>query len=774
MSSLLTGVRPLQWVGRAVPRHDAWDKVLGRTRYGADWWLPGMLHGKVLRSPYPSARIVRLDPTPALQVPGVVTVLTARDVPHNVIWTDVPGQTTVVGPLRARSQVLAEDRVRYAGEPVALVAAETEEAALEALERIVVEYEPLPGVYDPEEALAPGAPLVHEEGNLLARWQVRRGSVEAARSMADVVVEGVYRTQFIDHAYLEPEAGVAWIDADGVLTIRVSTQVIENYRHVAQVLGLPQNRVRVIGTYVGGGFGGKEDVTVEIFLGLLAWKTGRPVKMVWSRQESLLARPKRHPFVMRYRTGARRDGELVFQEIDLLADSGAYAYLSALVLLYSVVTATGPYRVPHVSVDARVVYTNNPPTSAMRGFGAMQVAFAYESQMDELARRLGLDPVSVRERNALRKGDALPVGQVLETHVAVAEAARLAWEALGPRREPDRPHIRIGRGLACNLQPYGRIVWLHDWASAWVGFELDGSVVIRTGVPDIGGGQASSLRQIAAEELGVPLERVTVHIADSALTPLAGTTTATRQLYMSGNAVLKACRELRARLAEVAARLLGTSPNQVEFVSGRACAPGGRSIPLTDVLKACTRLGVGLSHLSVFHAPAGDPVDFARGGRVFPDFTFGAHAVEVEVDTETGAVRVTRYVACHDVGRAINPQSVEGQIQGGAVMGLGFALSEEVVVREGVNLTTLFAHYLIPTACDVPDVEPIVLESGEGMGPYGARGIGEPPIGPPAPAVANAIADALGVRLYELPLTPERIYETLRAARTGGGASPAA
>jgi CO/xanthine dehydrogenase Mo-binding subunit len=769
VADVLAVERGLRLVGQSVVRHDARDKVMAATAYAADWAMPGMLHAAVLRSPYPSARIAKLDTARAAGLPGVIAVLTAKDVPRNTLQTDVPGQTTAVGPLRATLHVLAEGRVRHQGEPVALVAAETLELARTAAEAIDVEYEPLPGVFTPEAALAPGAPLVHEGGNLLAQWRITRGDLEGAFARAAVVVEGEYETQLVDAAYLEPESGVAWIDSDGVITIRLSTQVIEHFRDVAEVLQLPQNRVRVIGTYLGGGFGGKEDVTVEVYLGLLAWKTGRPVKMVWTRHESLLARAKRHPYRMRYRTGALATGEIIAQHIDLLADAGAYAYLSALVLLYSTVTAAGPYRAPTVDVRARAAYTNNPPTSAMRGFGAMQTVFGYESQMDRIARALGRDPVHVRRVNTLRRGDQLPVGQVMETHVALPELAERVWAALGPPTRPRAPHVKVGRGLACNFQPYGRIVWLHDWASAWVGFEMDGSLVVRCGAPDVGGGQASSLCQIAAEVLGVGLEQVSIYVSDSALTPLAGTTTASRQLYMSGNAVLKAARELRSQLLAVAAPLLGTDPARLELDNGAAVGPDGRTLPLADVIRKCARAGVPRGLLAVYHAPAGEPVDLATGsGKVFPDYTFGAHAAEVEVDTQTGAVRVLRYVAGHDVGRAINPQSVEGQIQGGAVQGLGYGLLEEVVVEDGINLTTSFASYLIPSAADVPDVEPIVDESGEGLGPFSARGIGEPPIGPPAAAVANAIADATGVRLARLPMTPERVARALGLLEDAG------
>jgi xanthine dehydrogenase molybdenum-binding subunit len=762
MSEALAMTKDLTIIGQRVIRHDARDKVQARTAYAADWSMPGMLHAVVLRSPYPSAAIRRLDTARASALPGVAAILTAADVPNNTLATDVPGQTTTVGPLRAKLHVLADGRVRYQGEPVALVAAESLEQARAAAEAIDVDYEPVPGVFDADAALADGAPTVHETGNLLARWRIVSGDTAAGFARSAVVVEGEYRTQFVDAGYLEPESGVAWIDSDGVVTIRVSTQVIEHFRDVAEVLGVAQNRVRVIGTYLGGGFGGKEDVTVEVYLGLLAWKTGRPVKMVWTRQESLLSRAKRHPYRMRYRTGALATGEIVAQEIELVGDSGAYAYLSALVLLYSTVTAAGPYRIPAVSVDARVAYTNNPPTSAMRGFGAMQVVFGYESQIDRVARALGMDPVRIREINALRRGDTLPVGQVIETHVALPELAARAWAGLGTPTAPRAPHVRVGRGLACNFQPYGRIVWLHDWASAWVGFEMDGSLVVRCGAPDVGGGQASSLCQIASEVLGVPLERISVHVADSALTPLAGTTTASRQLYMSGNATLKAARGLADQLLSVAATLLETDAASLRFTEDGVVAADGRRLALRDVLASCARGGVARSHLAVYHAPAGEPVDLSKGsGKVFPDYTFGAHAAEVEVDTETGAVRVLAYAAAHDVGRAINPASVEGQIEGGAVQGLGYGLMEEVILEDGGNLTTSFASYLIPSALDVPDVEAIVVESGEGLGPFGARGIGEPPIGPPSAAIANAIADATGARLTRLPMTAERVAAAL-------------
>jgi CO/xanthine dehydrogenase Mo-binding subunit len=750
--------RPERVVGRSLVRHDALEKVAGRTRYAADYGLPGMLHAVLKRSEIPHARLLSVDTSVAEAVPGVAAVLTARDVPQNTVWVDVPGQTFQVGALRARSDVLADGVVRYHGEPIAIVAAETEDAALQAAELIEVEYDPLPVVTDPAAALAEGSPLVHAEGNLIASWQLEEGDVDAALASAHARVESTYATQFVDHAYLEPEAGAAWLDADGVITIRAATQVIEHFRDVARILRLPENRVRVIAPYVGGGFGGKEDMTVEPFLALVVHHTGRPVRMVWSRSESLLAREKRHPMQLRYRTACDADGRLVAQDIRIVADGGAYALLSALVLLYATTCAQGPYRCPNVRIDASVAYTNHTPTSAMRGFGGMQVALGYEGQIDLLAAELGLDALELRRRNFVERGDTLAVGQMLDTHVALPELADRVATALGARPQASAPGRLVGRGLSCNLQPYGRCVWLNDWASAWVGFELDGTLVVRIGVPDIGGGQASSLVQLAGEVLGVDPADVVIHIGDSALTPLTGTTTATRQLYMSGNAVVQAAGELREELRPLAAELLEAEPDEVEFAEGGVRA-GGREVAFRELVAAAARRQVPWHRLSIFRAPGGDAwrSEASWRGRVFPDFTYGCHAVDLEVDPETGHVDVLRYVAAHDVGRAINPQSVEGQIEGAVVMGLGFALSERVVYEDGVNLTGTFAQYLIPTAVEAPEIEAIILESGEGLGPFGARGIGEPPIGAVAPAMASALADALGKRLTTLPFTPERL-----------------
>ena len=754
----------LRIVRQPLPRHDQAEKIAGSTRYAADFALAHMLHARLVRCPVPSAKIARRDATQALAVPGVVAVLFGEDVPNNLIRVDVPGQAVEVAALKASMEVLATDRVRFHGEPVALVVAETEDVLAEACDLVEVDYAELPAVFEPADALQDSAPAVHEDGNLLSEWNLDTGDIAAAFASADAMVEGSYQTQAVDHAYLEPEAGVGWLDDEGVLTLRVATQVVEHYRDVARILGVPEARVRVIAPYVGGGFGGKEDMTVEPYLALAVWRTRRPVRMQWTRQESLLARPKRHRMRMRYRTAARNDGTILGQDIEITADAGAYAYLSALVLLYASVHACGPYKTGAVRLRARCAYTNNPPTSAFRGFGGMQVVFGYESQMDLLARRLGMSPAQIRKRNALSRGDVLPVGQPIETEVQLAETIDAVTGRAGAKPSPSGPRRVTGRGIASNMQSYGRLTWLNDSAAAWIGFQLDGSLSVRCAVPDIGGGQASSLAQIASEVLAVPIEAITVHFGDSALNPLAGTTTATRQLLMSGNAVYEASVQLRQQILDAVAERTTRPSGGLRLEPGRIVGQGVE-VSLGDALQTCRRANVPIEALGTFFGPKGTPVvRNLRTERVFPDFTFGTHLCDLEVDLDTGQVTVLRYIAAHDVGRAINPRSVAGQISGGVVQGLGMALLEEVVVEEGVNVTGGFFQYLIPTATDVPDIETVVLESGEGMGPFGARGIGEPPIGPPLAAVASAIHDALGSRPTVLPITPERVLACADAA----------
>lgn len=756
-------------IGRGLPRADAWEKVRGRPIYSGDSIMAGMTYGHIVRSPYASARIVRIDTSKAKQLPGVFAVLTAKDVPHNSMAMELPGRMAEAteANILATQPVLADDRVRFQGEPVVAIAAETPETAAAAADLVDIEYEEIPGIFDPEQGAKSDSVTVHESSNVHRRWHLRKGDIEEGFRQADVVVEHTYRTPFVDHVYMETETGIGWIDAEGVLVLRVSTQVLEHFRDVCEVLKLPHSKVRLEGAYLGGGFGGKEDVTVECLLGLLVWKTRRPVQLVFTREDSFVGHPKRHPYVLRYRTGATRDGILTALEVELTSDSGAHAGLSPWVLHNSVVTAAGPYRVPHVKVDASTVYTNNPVASAFRCFGTIQPNLAYEGQMDALAEKLGMDPLEIREKNFLRKGDALATGQVLETEPMLAETMRKAWAALGEAGATEGP-IRIGRGVSASITPYGRMAWTCDSASAWIGMELDGTAVVRCAAPDVGGGQTQSLCMITAEVLGVELENVIPVGRDSHFTPRAGTTTATRQLLMSGNAVFRAANEVRRHIVAEAAEMLEVDAQDVELGQSRAYVTGvpELSIELSRVVQSATANGRPVQALEKFDAPKAPTIDQETGqGKPFNDYTFGTHAIEVEVDEETGLTKVTKLAACFDAGRIINNVSAVGQIEGGAVQGLGYALMEEIVLENGISKNPQLIDYKIPTSLDAPEIRSILLESGNGIGPYGAKGLGEPAMTPTIGAVANAVSNATRSRMTELPITAERVFSALSAKR---------
>jgi len=752
-------------VGKRLDGVDEKAKVSGDTIYADDFVMFGMLHAKVFRSTKASAKIKSLDTTGARNLPGVVTVITAEDVPNNRSVTGSVGQVADLGLVQTMHQlILAEDRVRFYGEPIALVAAEDPDIAESALKLIRIEYEELHGVFTPEEAIKDDAPAVHEGKNTIAHWELRRGDIDRAFKEVDIIVENTYQTQFQEHGHLEPESGVAWIDDDGVVNLRVATQVIEQYREIAHILGLPESRVRIRGTLIGGGFGGKEDLTVEPYIALLCWKTRRPVKLTYTREEMMYGRHKRHPYQLHYKHGATKDGKLVAMEARLISDSGAYPYLSSWVLLYSTAHATGPYYIPNIKVDSYTVLTNNIYTSALRGFGAMEVAVAYESQMDILARELGMDPVELRARNALKRGDETGTGQRIESEVMLPDTYQAAMASLGDRKEPEAPYVKVGRGAANYWQSYGRMCYLHDTSSAWLGMEMDGSAVVRCGIPDLGGGQRESLRQIAAELTGVPLESIQVISTDSQVTPLAGTVTATRALFMSGNAVKLAAEAIRHDLLQKASEMLGEKPEALDIYNGEIFVSGNQdiNISLAKVVRAIKSEGNPLEVLKTYRAPGAEPVSSViLEGHIFPDFTFGSQAVEVEVNILTGKVNVTKMAGAFDVGRAINPKRVEGQIEGGMAQGLGYAILEEFIEDNGIPQTINLTTYIMPTSKDVPDIKVVILESQSGKGPFGAKGIGETTIGATAPAILNAIYDAIGVRIKQIPATSEVVFKHL-------------
>lgn len=755
-------IQEFRQVGKPLPRTDAPGKCFGTTVYAGDLVMPNMLHGKVFRSSAPSLKINGVDATKARALPGVHCVLTAWELPDRLIQTDIPGQTGK-RELNTAQPILAKHRVRFKGEAIALIAAETPEIAEAAAALIEVDSEPIPGVYDPFDALKPGAPVVYGEDNIVSSYKIRKGDVEKAIEEADLLVENTFKTQQQEQAFLEPEAGVAWVDDNEVINLRISGQVVEHFRVVADALGLPHNRVQLKVMFTGGGFGGKENITVELYLALLAQAVRRPVRLVFSREESFLAHGKRHPFTITHRTAVTKDGKIVAAEVDLTADAGAYATLSPYVLLYASVGAMGPYKVDDVRVDSRAVATNGIPTDAFRGFGTMQACFAIESQMDEIAKALGMDRLEIRRRNFIKTGEPNLTGQIIESEVWSERCAREAMEALGDRT-PDSGAVRIGRGVACYQQSYGRISWFHDTSEAWVGVEVDGTVVVRTGVTDIGAGQVSAVSQIAAEVLGVLLTEVVTYFGDSAVTPLAGTSTASRALFMSGRAVRLAASNVREVFLARAAEHFGTTADALDMADSQVfvVADPDRTLPLAELAKLCAADGIHRSNLAIFKAPFSDGIDPETGqGRVYPDFTFGAHAAEVAVDTETGEVTVLKSVGAHDIGQAINSAAVAGQIEGAALMGQGFALCENMQMGEDGLTTRSLSEYLIPTAEDVPEIKAIILESRSGLGPYGAKGIGEPALTPVAPSIGNAVADAIGVRIHDLPITPEKVVKAL-------------
>jgi CO/xanthine dehydrogenase Mo-binding subunit len=755
-------------LGKPLTRIDAPGKARGKTPYAGDYSMTDMLHAKVLRAPLPSARLKHLDVSKARAHPGVACVLTFKDLKKGTVATDIPGQT---GFKRRKTdqQILIEEFVRYQGEPIALVAAETVAIAERAIDLIEFELEPMPGVFDPFEAMKPDAPKIFGDDNIVASYKIRKGDVEAGFAAADTIVENTFKTQYIEHAFLEPEVGLGWVDEQEVVNIRSSTQCIEHFRTIAEAIGVRQSKVRVRGAMVGGGFGGKSDITVELYIALLTKATGRPVRLCYTREESFYGHGKRHPFTISHKTGFARDGKITAARIDITSESGPYAYMSPYVLMYATEAGPGPYRVDNLHIDSRCVATNNMFTTAFRGFGATQACIAYEQQMDEAAKVLGIDPLELRRRNFLKTGDPIATGFKVKSAVWTDKCMTLAWEALGERTETSGP-VRIGHGIAAYQQSYGRLVWLHDTAEGWVGIEMDGTIVVRSGITDIGAGQTSSLAQIAGEVLGVAMDTITVYNSDSSTTPLAGTSTATRGLYMSGNAVRLAAQAVRGRLADRAALHLGAEPGEIDFAESTVFVAGDRerSITLRKLVAICASEGIHRSELAIFRAPFGDQIDPETGqGQVHPDYTFGAHAVEVAVDTETGEVTILKSIGAHDVGQAVNPEAVEGQIEGGATQGHGYALSEELIYQEGRLVTPSLSEYLCPTSMDSPRIQSIILESRSGLGPFGAKGIGEPGHTPAAPAVANAVANAIGTRVFSLPITPEKICAALAAGNSG-------
>jgi CO/xanthine dehydrogenase Mo-binding subunit len=721
-------------VGQPVRRPDAPDKVKGSALYIEDLAFHGTLLAGVLRSPHAHARILRVDVERARGLPGVRAVLTARDIPGR----------NLIPMVQPDWPVLAESFVRHVGEAVALVAAETPEALRAGLAAVEVDYEPLDALLDMEQAL--------EAGEVMAHWKIRRGEAAVALARSELVlVEGTFHTPYQEHAYIEPNGTIGVPDGAGGVVVYGSLQCpFYVQKAVASALGCSLNKARVIQTVTGGGFGGKEDAPSApgAHVALLAMATGRPVRLILSREEDMAVMSKRHPARVRARFGATRDGHLIAAEVDYLLDGGAYATLSPVVLFRGTVHACGPYRVPNVRVDARVVRTHKVPCGAFRGFGEPQVVFATESLMDMLAERLGMDPLELRLKNALAVGDETITGHRLESSVGFREVLDKVAESSDWKRRRevfarDKGPLRRGIGLAAcyygvGLGAMGKHL---NPAGASVVVAADGSVTVAVGTTEIGQGMITVLSQIAADALGCPLEAVRVIEADTSRVPDSGPTVASRTTVMSGNAIRDAAEKIRAAMAPV----LGSS-----------------ELRWKDAVARCVQRQVGLAAHG-WSVPPETRFDLSTGqGDAYICYTFSANVVELELDTETGETRVLRVHSAHDVGRVINPVTGEGQVEGGVVQGLGYALVEEHAVAEGRILNDQFSTYIIPTPMDTPEIRSILVEHAYPWGPYGAKGLGETPIIAVAPAVTAAIFHASGARLHELPATPERVFAALR------------
>ncbi len=749
-------------VGERVARIGIRDKVTGHARYAADLEIKNALVLKVFRSPVAHGRVKKVMTEKAAALEGVAGVFTAADIPGENLY----------GIINRDQTVLASEKVRFVGDPVALVAAETEEIAEAALKAIEAEITPLPALFDPADAMAPDAPAIHEKGNILFTRKVARGDIEKGFADSDLIIEETYETRMLEHAYLEPEAGVAYRDETGCVVLLVTTQNPHaDHAQLVPILNVAPDRLRVIQTETGGGFGGKLDISVQPFLALAAYLLKRPVRMVYSREESFMASAKRHPLKIRMKTGASREGKLLAMESEITADTGAYGSYGIAVATRSAVHATGPYNVPNVSVISRAVYTNNNWCGAMRGFGVPQIAIAHESQMDKLAQRLGLDPITFRLKNAFENGSVTPTGQRLEASVGIRETLkkiRPYYQTFRKEIEanPSRRYDGVRHGVGVASMWYGIGNTGHpNPSSAQMEVDRDGVVTLYTGAADIGQGSDTVLVQIAAETLGLPYERIRLVRADTTLTTDAGATSASRQTYISGRAVQEAALEIKRILTEKAAGLLKVPANMVACEDG-VFFPQFREfqkIPFEEVARAGLKKGEKIRGEGVFN-PETTSLDPETGqGTPYSTYAYASQVSLVAVDEVTGQVTVKRTVSAHDVGKAVNPANVEGQIFSGVAMGIGMGLFEQFYP----NKTKSFDTYLIPTAMDMPEITPIIIEVPEPTGPFGAKGVGEPALIPTAPAILNAVHDATGRWVHQIPADLETIRELISEQEGG-------
>ncbi|MDW7730322.1 MAG: molybdopterin cofactor-binding domain-containing protein, partial [Bacillota bacterium] len=744
-------------IGSSPLKKDARLKVTGAPVFADDLKFENMLYGKLLFSRFPSAMIKKINFKQALTQPGVVKVLTARD---------IPGRKTF-GLLNPHQPVLAAERVRYIGEPVAVILAESEAEALNALSSIEVDYEPLPGIFSAVDGLKADAPFIHPEGNLLHHVSVRRGDTEKAFAKADLVVEGEYVTPMVEHAYLEPEAAVAMPDQDGVITIWTASQGSYAFREmIAASLNLPPEKVRVVYTPAGGAFGGKEEPTVQIHCALGAMITGRPVKMVLSRRESIIMSTKRHSAKMFYRHGATAEGKIIAMEAKVILDAGAYESLSRPVIFRAGIITAGPYDIPNVKTDSYSVYTNHPPAGAFRGFGTTQVAFGSEMQVDKLARVLGMDSFEIRKINGLAPGKRTITGQVVKNDCGYQKALAEVEQSLKAyikELPPALPGKKIGIGVAGAYKNVGLGAGKNDQAGARIELNPQGKLLLKVGAADMGQGSDTVLAQIAASATGLNYDDFLVISNDTAQTPEGGVTTASRQTYISGHAVVGAALEFKTALNRCLDQLYNPGEEGYKPAGGGLLMKNkngeSRYVSYAEIAKAAQKAGLLPVGEFIYTAPKTYPLrersDQEEGVPVEDydvhfAYCYAAQAAVVAVDEATGDVKVIKIIAAQDLGKAVHYQNSCCQVEGAIVMGMGYGLSEELVIDNGVVVSDSLAKLKLTKIKDYPDSEIILVEE-PSEGPYGAKGMGELPLNPTAPAIVNAIYDAVGVRICDLP-----------------------
>ena len=743
------------FINKPIPRIGSSELAQGRRKFSDDMVIPGAAVLKVFRSEISHGIIKALYLEEALKVPGVIGILTSKHIPGERLY----------GLINRDQPLLAQDKVRFKGEAIALIASEDDEAAEKALARIRVSYRELTPVFNPEDSLRNNAPLIHEKGNLLHKRVIKRGDVENALAHSSVRIKRRYETPLLEHSYLEPDAGAGYVDNDGTFVIYASTQNPHyDQKEISRILDMDERWIRVIQAATGGGFGSKLDLNVQGFIALALYHFKRPVRMAYGREECYMATSKRHPLIIDLETGVGVSGRLTAMRARIVCDTGAYASYGMAVATRSAVHVTGPYRIPNVDIESVAVYTNNPVAGAMRGFGAPQVAFAYESQMDEMAKALRMDPLQFRFINAFEQGSVTATGQPLVESVGIKDTFKSVGPYYSEACEIWKRNSPSGRsrGVGVGAMWYGiGNTGVKNPASAMIEMDRKGRITLYTGAADIGQGSTTVLTQVAAETMGVDISAIKQVVADTSVTPNAGATSASRQTYISGNAVQLAARKLVDALLEEASVLLEApkedlyiSKDQVKHVRDPI-----REATLSEIAAAIYSRGRDLIFDGTFD-PSTTPLDPDTGqGVPYATYAFASQVALVEVDMETGQVYVKEIVAAHDVGKAINPLNVEGQIEGGVAMGLGFALMEEYIPGKTISMS----EYHIPTAMDVPEVIPIIIENEEPSGPFGAKGVGEPALIPTAPAIINAIADALGKRIYKLPAKPERVWNAIKS-----------